>query len=92
MINIVDLLWIEQRGMSIITAIFFMGVFVTFGSMFWWMRREIGDIDAELAHQKLRLNDTQKDVSEISVDLGKIYVKVENTENMTGRLIDHILK
>lgn len=92
MINVVDLLWIEQRGMSIITAIFFMGVFVAFGSMFWWMRKEISDIDVELAHQKFRLNDTQKDVSDISVELGKILVKVENTETMTGRLIEHILK
>lgn len=92
MINIVDLLWIEQRGMSIITAIFFFGVFATFGSLFWWMRREIGDIDAELANHKLRLNDAQKEVSEISVELGKIRVTVENTESMTGKLINHILK
>lgn len=92
MFNIVDLLWIEQRGMSIITAIFFLGVFASFGALFWWMRREIGDIDAELAQHKLRLNDTQKEVSEISIELGKIRVTVENTEGMTGRLIDHILK
>lgn len=92
MINVVDLLWIEQRGMSIITAIFFFGVFATFGSLFWWMRREIGDIDAELANHKLRLNDAQKEVSEISVELGKIRVTVENTESMTGKLINHILK
>lgn len=92
MINVVDLLWIEQRGMSIITAIFFFGVFATFGSLFWWMRREIGDIDAELANHKLRLNDAQKEVSEISIELGKIRVTVENTESMTGKLINHILK
>lgn len=92
MINIVDLLWIEQRGMSIITAIFFFGVFVTIGSIFWWFRREIDDIDAELANHKLRLNDAQKEVSGISIKLGKIQVTVENTESMTGRLIDNILK
>lgn len=92
MINIIDLLWIEQRGMSIITGIFFFGVFVTIGSFFWWVRREIADIDAELAQHKLRLNDAQKEVSAISVKLGKIQVTVENTEDMTGRLIDHILK
>ena len=57
MINIVDLLWIEQRGMSIITAIFFFGAFISMGSLFWWFKREINDIDAELAHHKLRLND-----------------------------------
>jgi len=91
-INIVDLLWIEQRGMSIITAIFFFGVFVTFGSLFWWMRREIGDIDAELANHKLRLNDVQREVSDISIELGKIRVTVENTESMTNKLINHILK
>lgn len=92
MINIVDLLWIEQRGMSIITAIFFFGAFISMGSLFWWFKREINDIDAELAHHKLRLNDSQKEVSAISVKLGKIQVTVENTEDMTGRLIDHILK
>lgn len=92
MINIVDLLWIEQRGMSIITAIFFFGVFATIGSFFWWVRREVCDIDAELANHQLRLNDTQREVSDLSVEIGKILVKVENTENMTGRLIDHILK
>ena len=92
MINIVDLLWIEQRGMSIITAIFFVGVFATFGALFWWARREIGDIDAELAQHKLRLNDSQKEVTAISVELGKIRVMVENTESMTGKLINHILK
>ena len=92
MINVVDLLWIEQRGMSIITAIFFFGVFATFGSLFWWMRREIGDIDAELANHKLRLNDAQKEVSDINVKLGKIQVTVENTESMTNKLINHILK
>lgn len=92
MINVVDLLWIEQRGMSIITAIFFFGVFATFGSLFWWMRREIGDIDAELASHKLRLNDAQKEVSDINVKLGKIQVTVENTESMTNKLINHILK
>ena len=92
MINIIDLLWIEQRGMSIITAIFFFGVFVTFGSLFWWIRREICDIDAELASHKLRLNDSQKEVSHLSVEIGKIRVAVENTESMTGKLIDHILK
>jgi hypothetical protein len=91
-INVVDLLWIEQRGMSIITAIFFFGVFITIGSLFWWMRREIGDIDAELANHKLRLNDTQKDISNLSVEIGKIRVTVENTEQMMGKLIDHILK
>lgn len=92
MINIIDLLWIEQRGMSIITGIFFFGVFVTFGSLFWWIKREFGDIDAELAQHKLRLNDSQKEVSDINVKLGKIQVTVENTESMTGRLIDNILK
>jgi hypothetical protein len=92
MINVVDLLWIEQRGMSIITAIFFVGVFVTFGSMFWWMCKEIGDIDAELASHKLRLNDSQKEVSQLGVEIGKIRVTVENTEKLTEKLIDHILK
>ena len=92
MINIIDLLWIEQRGMSIITAIFFFGVFATFGSLFWWMRREIGDIDAELANHKLRLNDAQKEVSGLSIEIGKIRVTVENTEQMMGKLIDNILK
>jgi len=92
MINIVDLLWLEQRGMSIISAIFFFGVFVTFGSFFWWMRREIDDIDSELANQKLRLNDTQKDVSTINVKLGKIQVSVDNTERMTSKIIDHLLE
>lgn len=92
MINVVDLLWIEQRGMSIITAIFFFGVFATIGSIFWWFKREIGDIDAELANHKLRLNDAQKEVSDINVKLGKIQVTVENTESMTNKLINHILK
>lgn len=92
MINIVDLLWIEQRGMSIITAIFFFGVFVSFGSLFWWMRREIGDIDAELANHQLRLNDSQNELSALSVEIGKIRVTVEKTEVMTGKIIDHILK
>lgn len=92
MINIVDLLWIEQRGMSIITAIFFFGVFVTIGSLFWWFRREIDDIDAELAHHKLRLNDAQKEVSSLSVEIGKIRVTVESTEKMMSKLIDNILK
>jgi len=91
-INIIDLLWIEQRGMSIITGIFFFGVFVTFGSLFWWIRREITDIDAELANHKLRLNDVQKDVSEISVEIGKMQVTLESIEQMMGRLMDHILK
>jgi len=91
-INIIDLLWIEQRGMSIITGIFFFGVFVTFGSLFWWMRREIADIDAELAHHKLRLNDAQKEVSGLSVEIGKMQVTLESIELMLGRVMDHILK
>lgn len=92
MINIVDLLWIEQRGMSIITAIFFFGVFITIGSFFWWIKREVADIDAVLADHKLRLNDSQKDVSELSIELGKIRVSVENTEKMTGLLLKKILE
>ena len=92
MINIVDLLWIEQRGMSIITAIFFVGVFVTIGSLFWWVKREIKDIDAELASHKFRLNDSQEEVSKLSVEIGKIRVTVENTEKMTGLLLEKILK
>lgn len=92
MINIIDLLWLEQRGMSIITGIFFFGVFITIGSLFWWMRREIDDIDSELANQKLRLNDTRKDISTINVSLGKIQISVDNTERMTEKIIDHILE
>lgn len=92
MINIVDLLWIEQRGMSIITAIFFFGVFITIGSFFWWVKREVADIDAVLADYKLRINDTQSEVSHINVKLGKIQVTVENTEDMTGKLLSHVLK
>lgn len=92
MINIIDLLWLEQRGMSIITAIFFFGVFITLGSLFWWMRREIDDIDSELATQKLRLNDTRNDISTINVSLGKIQISVDNTERMTEKIIDHILE
>lgn len=92
MINIVDLLWIEQRGMSIITGIFFVGVFASFVALFWWFKKEISDIDAELAHHKLRLNDAQKDVSGLSVEIGKIRVTVESTEKMMSKLIDNILK
>jgi len=91
-INIADLLWIEQRGMSIITAIFFVGVFASFGALFWWTRREFGDVDAELASHTLRLNDVQKDVSDVSGEIGKIQVSIENIETMMGKLIDHILK
>ena len=92
MINIVDLLWIEQRGMSIITGIFFFGVFVSFGALFWWIKREIADIDAELANHKLRLNDSQKNVSDLSVEIGKMQVTLDSIEQMMGRLMDHILK
>jgi len=92
MVNIFPYIPIESHGMSQITVIFFFGVFVSIGALFWWMRREIGDIDAELASHKLRLNDAQKEVSAISVELGKIRVTVENTESMTGKLINHILK
>lgn len=92
MINIADLLWIEQHGMSIISAIFFFGVFVTFGSLFWWVRREIDDIDAELASHKLRINDSQRSISEVTVEIGKIQVTLENIETMMGRVMDHILK
>ena len=92
MINIVDLLWIEQRGMSIITAIFFFGVFITIGSFFWWVKREVADIDAVLADYKLRINNTQSEVSHINVQLVKIQVTVENTEDMTGKLLSHVLK
>lgn len=92
MINIADLLWIEQRGMSIITAIFFVGVFVSIGAVFWWTRREMDEIDAELALQKLRLNDTRTDVSNINVEIGKIQVSIENIEKMMSRLLDHVLK
>jgi len=91
-INIVDLLWIEQRGMSIITGIFFFGVFVSFGSLFWWIRREIADIDAELANHKLRLNDAQREVSDLSIDIGKMQVTLESIEQMMDKLLDHILK
>lgn len=92
MINIVDLLWIEQRGMSIITGIFFFGVFATLGSLFWWFKREIADIDAELANHQLRLNDAQKEVSDLSIEIGKMQVTLESIEQMMGRLMDHILK
>lgn len=92
MINIADLLWIEQRGMSIITAILFFGVYFSFGSLFWWIKREIADIDAELAHHKLKINDAQKEVSGLSVEIGKIRVTVESTEKMMSKLIDNILK
>lgn len=78
--------------MSIITAIFLVGAFVTIASLFWWTRREIEEIDSVLATHQLRLNDTQKEVSTISVKLGKIQVTVDNTENMTEKLMDHILK
>jgi len=91
-INIADLLWIEQRGMSIITAIFFLGAFVTIASLFWWTRREVGDIDAELASQKLMINDSRQSISEVNTEIGKIQVSIENIEVMMGKLIDHILK
>jgi len=80
MINIIDLLWIEQRGMSIISAIGFVCVFVTMRSFYLWTKKEIDDIDAELANQRLGLIDTQKEVSEISVEIGKIQVTLENIE------------
>lgn len=92
MFNLIDLMWIEQRGMSIVTAIFFVGVFVSIASLFWWTRREVADIDAELAGHRLRLYDTQKEVSNLSGEIGKIRVSVENIETLTGKVLDHILK
>ena len=92
MVNIFPYIPIEPHGMSQITVIFFFGVFVSIGALFWWMRREIKDIDVELATHQFRLNDNQKNVSEISVEIGKIQVSIENIEKMMGKLIDHILK
>lgn len=78
--------------MSIISAIFFFGVFVTIGSLFWWMRREIDDIDSVLATHQLRLNDAQQSISEVTIEIGKIQVSIENIETMMSKLIDHILE
>lgn len=83
---------IEEHSMSVFSAILFMGVFFIGGLCMWWIRREVSDIDAELATHTLRLNDAQKEVSALSVEIGKISVIVENTEKMTGQLMTHILK
>ena len=92
MFNVIDLLWLEQRGMSIITSIFFLGTFVTFVAMFWWFRKELDYVYTTMSNHAIRLNNNKEELSALKTQLAVIRAVVENTEAAVNRLVDKIYK
>lgn len=92
MFNVIDLLWVEFRGMSIITAIFFLGVFVTILAICWWIRKEFSYIYTKLSDHCDRLNNNRDELSQLNTQLAVIQTIVEKTDSSMDKLIDKIYK
>lgn len=92
MFNIVDLIWVEHRGMSVITAIFFVGCFCSILAVFWWIRKELDYINTKVANHTIRLNNNADELAKLNTQLAVIHNIVQNTECQINRLVDKIYK
>ena len=92
MLNVVDLLWIRYEGMSIITAIFFAGAFLTISAICWWVRKELSYIYEKLSDHCDRLNNNKDELSELSTQLAVIRTIVKKTDKSMDKLVDKIYK
>ena len=92
MLNIIDLLWIRYEGMSIITAIFFAGMFLTISAICWWVRKELSYIYEKLSDHCDRLNNNKEELGELSTQMEVIKMIVKKTDKSVDRLVDKIYK
>lgn len=92
MFNILDFIWVEFRGMSVITAIFFTGCFGTIAAIFWWVRKELSYIYSKLSDHCDRLNNNKDELSQLSTQLAVIDTIVRRTDSSMDKLIDKIYK
>jgi len=92
MFNAVDLMWVEYRGMSIISALFFVGFFGCVFALFWWIRKELDSINTIVANHGVRLNANQKELSQLTTQIAIIRTVVENTEKAVNKLVDKVYK
>ena len=90
MFNVFDLAWVEFRGMSVITAIFFVGCFSTVVAVFWWTRKEFDYVYTKISNHAISLNANKEELSQLNTQLAVIRTIVENTENSVNRLDNSI--
>ena len=86
MFNILDVVWVEFRGMSVITAIFFTGCFGTIAAIFWWIRKEFDYVYTKISNHALALTTHNEELSQVKTQLAVIQTIVENTDNSVNRL------
>ncbi len=73
---------IEFRGMSIITAVSFFFIGIGVGFMWSVMKREFKRINKELDRHESKLEDRNKDISEMKTDIALTRQSVQNIEEM----------
>lgn len=88
MFPIFDNLWIENRGMSIISATFFTGVFLSMAAIIWWSQKETKRLEKIIERSIIQDDATKKELNKINIDLAVI----RSTTNKMDKSLDHLIE
>lgn len=86
MFNVFDFMWVEFRGMSVLTAIFFLGSFTSIAAVFWYVRREFDYVYTRITNHGLHLDEADNELGSLTTELAVIKNICKNTEKSVNRL------
>ncbi|MDP2754426.1 MAG: hypothetical protein Q8P40_08560 [Nitrospirota bacterium] len=84
--DILNIIPIELRGMSIFTLIFFGFTGIAFKFVWDIMKKELKDINTRLDQHSKKLEDRNKDISEMRTDIALTLQAIKNIEKMIKRM------
>lgn len=87
MISLVDFLWIEKTGMSIVSACFFTGVFASLAGVFWYFQRELIKVNERISMHSIRLDLTRDELTKMNTQLAVIKSTVEKMDKTLDRIV-----
>jgi hypothetical protein len=76
----VDFMWIEIKGMSVITAIFLSFYSFIFTGTMWWVLREIKRIDVLIMENRENTMSVDRVLDKLQIDVAVLRVSMTNIE------------
>lgn len=84
----IDFVWIEQEGMSAVTALCFTFCGLMWTGFTWWVLREINRIDTSLIENKDYIQSVDKSLDSLRVDMALCTQGIENINDKMGLMAE----
>lgn len=78
---------IEYRGMSIVTALFFSGLFFLYGIGWMYLRERFATLEGRLEYTKVQIHNAQDNISSMKTDIAIVRQIVEKADMLVDRAI-----